>query len=70
MVGVVKFFLNKKGWGFITSNSDGQEYLAHYTEIISIGDPVFRKLKKDQSVEFDTKQTPNGIRAINIKPIN
>jgi len=69
MTGVAKFFLNKKGWGFITSDDTGQEYLAHYTNIISLSPLEFRKLKKGQRVEFDIKQTPTGNRAINIKPI-
>lgn len=65
MKGKVKFFEEKKGYGFI-EKEDGQDVFVHYTAIKADG---FRKLKKGQEVVFDIKTTDKGPQAINVQVI-
>ena len=41
--GIVKWFDDKKGYGFITGDDTGKEYFVHYSGIIS--EAKFKKLK-------------------------
>ncbi len=61
--GNVKWFDNRKGWGFITQ-SDGEEVFVHYRAIDGDG---FRKLKDGQEVEFEVVQGEKGLYAENVK---
>ena len=65
MKGKVKFFEEKKGYGFI-EKEDGQDVFVHYTAIKADG---FRKLNKGQEVVFDIKTTDKGPQAINVQVI-
>lgn len=67
MLGKVKWFDEKKGYGFITSD-DGYEYFFHYSSIIS--DDDFKTLLENQKVSFevDTKEE-NRLRAKSIRKI-
>jgi len=68
-VGIVKFFIPPKGWGFIieTSETGAQcECLVHYTDIQS--DKPYKKLYKGQIVEFTKIYSSTGHRAIDVKP--
>ena len=47
--GTVKFFNDKKGYGFITKE-DGTDVFVHFSSIVSEND--FKNLKQDQAVEF------------------
>jgi CspA family cold shock protein len=60
--GVVKWFNNQKGYGFI-SQTDGPDVFAHYTAIAGQG---FRSLKAGEEVEFDITDGPKGPQAANI----
>mmetsp|Transcript_29899 Transcript_29899/g.85800 ORF Transcript_29899/g.85800 Transcript_29899/m.85800 type:complete len:123 (-) Transcript_29899:142-510(-) len=63
--GSVKFFNTEKGFGFVTSDADAQEYFVHYTAIQSSG---FRSLAEGEKVEFDleTDDRKGGMRAANV----
>ena len=61
--GIVKFFDNKKGYGFIQS-SDGIDYFVHFTSIIS--DDDYKKLDQGDRVSFDGEDGPRGPSAINV----
>jgi len=61
--GKVKWFNEKKGFGFITGD-DGNDIFVHYSGITGDG---FKILIKDQSVEFDVKDGPKGPQASNVK---
>ena len=66
MKGTVKFFNNRRSWGFITGD-DGKDYFVHYTGIVGDG---FRTLKNDSPVLFDLKETPDhGMQAVNVKSV-
>lgn len=63
MKGRVKWFDDKRGYGFITSESDGDVYV-HYTAIVKEG---YRTLKHNWRVEFDVVTTSEGrIEARNV----
>ncbi|KAF7599009.1 MAG: cold-shock protein [Candidatus Dactylopiibacterium carminicum] len=62
--GIVKWFNDAKGFGFITPDSGGEDLFAHFSEISATG---FRTLKEGQRVEFEVKQGPKGLLASTIK---
>lgn len=62
--GIVKFFDNKKGYGFIKSAED-IDYFVHFTSIIS--DDDYKKLDEGDRVRFDREEGPRGPSAINVK---
>lgn len=62
--GIVKFFDNKKGYGFIKSAED-IDYFVHFTSIIS--DDDYKKLDEGDRVIFDGEEGPRGPSAINVK---
>lgn len=62
--GTVKFFDNKKGYGFIKSDGD-IDYFVHFTSIIS--DDDYKKLEEGDRVSFDREDGPRGPSAINVR---
>ncbi len=63
--GKVKWFNERKGYGFITA-SDGSDVFVHYSEIQSGG---FKTLEENQEVTFDVKEGPKGFQAVNVKSL-
>ena len=63
--GIVKWFNDSKGFGFITPDGGGEELFAHFSAIQSNG---YRKLTEGQQVSFDVTTGPNGKQASNIQP--
>jgi cold shock protein len=63
--GTVKWFNDKKGFGFITPEGGGDDLFVHHTNITSEG---FRTLKEGQKVEFEAAQGRKGPEATNVKP--
>ncbi|HDR9156170.1 TPA: cold-shock protein [Burkholderia vietnamiensis] len=64
--GIVKWFNDSKGFGFITPDNGGDDLFAHFSEIRADG---FKTLAENQRVSFETKQGPKGLQAANIKPL-
>lgn len=62
--GIVKWFNNTKGYGFILSESGGGDIFAHYSAIDMDG---YKTLKAGQTVQFDTEQGPKGLHAKHIQ---
>ena len=65
--GVVKWFDNKKGYGFIAdseSDTDSKDYFVHFSEIQTDG---FKTLDEGQKVEFEIGEGKKGLVAINVK---
>lgn len=58
--GTVKWFNEKKGIGFITPTSGGEDVFVHFSVIQSEG---FRSLAEGQAVEFDSAPGEHGPRA-------
>ncbi|KGK41594.1 cold-shock protein [Nitrincola sp. A-D6] len=65
--GIVKWFNNAKGYGFILSEAFDEELFAHFSAIMADG---YKSLKAGQAVEFETQNGPKGLHAINIKPLD
>jgi CspA family cold shock protein len=63
MKGKVKWFNDKKGYGFITGE-DGKDVFVHHSAIASEG---FRTLSEGQEVEFDVTSGPKGLQASSVK---
>ncbi|WDD98315.1 cold shock domain-containing protein [Thalassomonas actiniarum] len=63
--GIVKWFNNTKGFGFINTESLAGDIFAHYSSIQMDG---YLTLKAGQSVTFNVEETPTGFHAKNIIP--
>ena len=64
--GIVKWFNDGKGFGFITPDNGGKDLFAHFSEIQTTG---FKSLAENQRVEFEVKQGQKGLQASNIRPL-
>ena len=62
MSGKVKWFDEKKGWGFI-QKEDGSDVFVHYSAIQESG---FKSLADGQDVEFEVTDGPKGPQAANV----
>lgn len=63
--GVVKWFSDQKGYGFITPES-GKDVFVHHSAIQGEG---FRTLSEGQEVEFEIKKGPKGEQAENVRKV-
>lgn len=63
--GVVKFFNDQKGFGFI-KREDGDDLFVHFSNIAGTG---FKKLVEGQTVEFEVAQGRKGLEATNVRPV-
>ena len=63
--GVVKWFNESKGFGFIQCE-DGPDVFVHFSAIAGDG---FRSLKEGQEVEFEITQGQKGPQASDVKPL-
>ncbi|MDD5388876.1 MAG: cold-shock protein [Gallionellaceae bacterium] len=64
--GIVKWFNDSKGFGFITPDGGGDDLFAHFSAIAGSG---FKSLKEGQKVSFDVTEGPKGKQASNINPL-
>lgn len=65
--GIVKWFNNTKGYGFILSDSGSGDIFAHYSAIDMDG---YKTLKAGQSVQFEAEQGPKGLHAKKIQAVD
>ncbi|MCP4725063.1 MAG: cold shock domain-containing protein [bacterium] len=61
--GKVKWFNEKKGFGFILNDDDGEEIFVHYTAITSDG---FKTLTEGANVTFSIVDTDKGRQAAEV----
>ena len=64
--GVVKWFNDAKGYGFITPSDGSKDCFAHYSAIQGDG---FKSLAEGDAVEFDVEQGGKGPAAIKITKV-
>lgn len=60
--GRIKWFSEKKGFGFITQE-DGNDVFVHYSAIQGEG---FKTLREGDEVEFEITQGDKGLQASNV----
>ena len=65
--GIVKWFNDGKGFGFIAPSDGGKDLFAHHSEIRNDGG--FRTLAEGAKVEFEVKDGPKGPQATNIRAL-
>lgn len=62
--GTVKWFNNKKGFGFITSDEGGEDLFVHHSNIVMEG---YRTLKSGQPVEYEVAEGRKGLEATKVR---
>lgn len=63
--GIVKWFNDAKGYGFITPDDGSEDVFAHFSSIKLEG---FKTLRESQRVTFDVAVGPKGRQAANVVP--
>jgi len=63
--GVVKWFNDKKGYGFISRDS-GDDVFVHHSSIVAEG---FRSLVEGDRVEFKITQQQKGKAAVDVRKL-
>jgi CspA family cold shock protein len=58
--GVIKWFDNKKGFGFIAPEEGGQDVFVHFS---CIGGEGFKTLDEGDLVEYEVNQSEKGLKA-------
>lgn len=65
MRGIVKWFNNEKGYGFI-QYTDKEDIFVHYSAINQDG---YKTLAEGQLVEFQLIETSKGLQALNVTTV-
>jgi len=62
--GTVKWFDNKKGYGFIDPDDGEEDVFVHYSAVAMDG---FKTLMEGERVSFEISQGEKGLRAANVR---
>ena len=65
--GIVKFFNESKGFGFIVPSEGGKDLFV-YRSSINKNSTGLRTLSENQEVEFEVEENDKGVVAINVTP--
>ncbi len=60
--GVVKFFNETKGFGFIKTEGTGEEVFVHVSGLKDV-------INENDTVEFDVEEGKRGLNAVNVKTV-
>ena len=63
--GTVKWFNDKKGYGFITPSEGGKDLFVHHTSLQMDG---YKTLNEAQTVEYEIGTSDRGDVATNVTP--
>ncbi len=66
LTGVVKWFNDEKGYGFI-SGEDGTDVFVHYSAIKEEGKR--KNLNEGENVKYDVVEGPKGLQAANVQKL-
>ena len=58
--GIVKFFNDSKGYGFIKDNDTEKEYFVHVSGLVD-------EVRENDSVTFELQEGKKGLNAVNVK---
>ena len=64
--GKVKWFDNRKGFGFIAQDS-GKDVFVHHSSIVGAG---FKTLNEGDPVSFEVVESDKGLKAQNVQRVN
>jgi CspA family cold shock protein len=64
--GVVKWFNDEKGFGFITPDEGGKDLFVHFSGITGGG---FRSLEEGARVSYDAEAGDKGPKAVNVQKV-
>ncbi|WP_242926556.1 cold-shock protein [Pontibacter vulgaris] len=59
--GKVKFFIESKGFGFITEDDTNEDFFVHVTGLNGL------QIQQNDRVAFDTQEGKKGVNAVNIQ---
>jgi CspA family cold shock protein len=58
--GIVKFFNDSKGYGFIKDAETSEEYFVHVSGVVD-------RIRENDRVTFDLQEGRKGLNAVNVK---
>jgi cold shock protein len=58
--GIVKFFNDSKGFGFIKDEANDKEYFVHVSGLVD-------DIRENDEVTFDLQEGKKGLNAVNVK---
>ena len=61
--GIVKFFNNTKGFGFIKPSDQGEDIFVHESGLVD-------EIRENDKVKFDVEQGKKGLNAVNVELID
>ena len=64
--GTVKWFSDRKGFGFITPEDGGDDLFVHHSNIEMEG---FRTLREGQTVEYEASEGKKGPEATKVRAV-
>ncbi|XWT51492.1 cold-shock protein [Mycoplasma mycoides subsp. mycoides] len=65
--GIVKWFNDEKGFGFITNDSDNKDVFVYYSNINVNG---YKTLEQGQKVTYELNKGIKGLEAFNVSITN
>ena len=65
--GIVKWFNNAKGYGFVLPDDGGEDLFAHFSAIQMNG---YKTLRAGETVEYNLAEGPKGLHADCIRAIS
>lgn len=64
--GIVKWFNNSKGYGFITPDDGGKDCFVHFNAIVGEG---YKSLNEGDKVQFEVEDSPKGLQAVSVERV-
>jgi CspA family cold shock protein len=64
--GIVKWFNDDKGYGFITPDDSGKDLFVHHSGVTGEG---FKSLAEGAKVEFEPSEGEKGPQATNVRAV-